>query len=72
MDAEYDLFERLPDGTPVWRDSASGLRQCRDKLAEIARNTRNECFAIHLPTKEIVARLNVPEPPMGNTMSRAQ
>ena len=72
MDAEYDLFEKLADGTPVWRGSASGLRQCSDKLAEIARNTRNECFAIHLPTKEIVARLNVPEPPMGSAISQAE
>ena len=43
----------------MWRGQASGLRDVRLKLQEIAKNTTNECFAMHLPTKEIVARLNV-------------
>ena len=49
----------LTDGSPMWRGQASGLRDVRLKLQEIAKNTTNECFAMHLPTKEIVARLNV-------------
>jgi hypothetical protein len=59
MEREYDLFERLPDGSPMWRGHASGLRAARQQLQEIARSTANECYAIHLPTQEIVARVNV-------------
>lgn len=59
MDREYELFEQLPDGSRIWRGHASGLRNVSLKLQEIAKNTANECFAIYLPTKEIVARLNV-------------
>lgn len=59
MEREYELFELLADGTPMWRAHASGLRDVRVKLQEIAKTTPNECVAIYLPTKEVVARLNV-------------
>lgn len=59
MEREYELFELLADGSPMWRGQASGLRDVRLKLQEIAKTTANECFAMYSPTKEIVARLNV-------------
>jgi hypothetical protein len=59
MEREYELFETLPDGSPMWRGHASGLNSVRQQLQRIARETKNECFAIYLPTREIVARLNV-------------
>jgi len=59
VEREYELFEQLPDGSPVWRDHASGLYNVRLKLRRIAQTTQNECFAIYLPTKEVVARLNM-------------
>lgn len=59
MDREYEIFEQLPDGSPIWRGHASGLPNVRLKLQELARTTANECFAMYLPTKEVVARLNV-------------
>jgi len=37
------------------------LLNAREMLKGIASTTLNECFAIHLPSKEIVARLNVKE-----------
>ncbi|MGA9882876.1 MAG: hypothetical protein WBQ34_04055 [Candidatus Acidiferrales bacterium] len=58
MDREYDLFE-VSEGGPVWRGRAAGLLEARAKLLEISHKASNECFAMHLPTKEIVARLNV-------------
>lgn len=62
MEREYEIFEQLPDGSPVWRDHASGLPTVRVKLEQLARKTANECFAMYLPTKEVVARLNVRAP----------
>lgn len=59
MDREYEIFEQLPDGSPIWRSHASGLHNAHLKLQEVARKTSNECFAVHLHTKEVVARLNV-------------
>ncbi|MGH9688493.1 MAG: hypothetical protein ACRD5K_15525 [Candidatus Acidiferrales bacterium] len=58
MEREYDLFE-VSEGGPVWRGRAAGLLEARAKLLEISHKASNECFAMHLPTNEIVARLNV-------------
>ena len=59
MEREYDLFEQFSDHEPMWRGHAVGLTSARQKLQELARTTRNECLIMHLPTKEVVARLNV-------------
>ena len=59
MNREYDVFELLPDGAPVWRDHVHGLQNAHQRLAEISKTTKNECFVIHIPTKEIVARVNL-------------
>lgn len=58
---EYDLFERLPDGAPIWRGRALGLLEAKEKLAKIAESTKNECFVMYLPTKEIIRRVNAAE-----------
>ena len=59
MDRDYDLFEKLPNGAPMWRGHSSGLQQARQQLFQLGKSLKNECFAMHLPTKEIVARVNV-------------
>jgi len=59
MEREYDLFEKFPDGEPVWRGLAVGLPSARQELQALTRTTKNECFIMHLPTKEVIARLNV-------------
>jgi|SRR5690348_1437869 len=59
VERDYDLFEQFPDGYPVWRGYASGLLEARRQLLDLSRNTKNECFAMHLPTKEVVARVNL-------------
>jgi hypothetical protein len=58
VEREYDIFEQLPNGTPLWRAHTSGLQSVRVKLLEIASTTNNQCFAMHLATQEVVARLN--------------
>ena len=59
MQREYDLFEQLVDGSTTWRGHASGLHEARRKLQTIARTTSNLCFVFHIPTQQVVARLNV-------------
>src|ERR1700730_4871215 len=58
MEREYDLFERSEDHAVVWRGCVHGLENARRKLQQIAAATTNECFAIHTPTRQIVALLN--------------
>jgi len=58
VDSEYDLFEVL-DAGPMWRAHVTGLREACGKLKVLSRGTSNECFAIHVPTKRVVSRLNI-------------
>lgn len=59
MNRPYDLFEQMPDGYAMWRGQAGGLLEARRQLLQLRKITKNECFATHLSTKEIVARVNV-------------
>jgi hypothetical protein len=61
MDREYDLFEKLPDGSVVWQAAIVGLENAISRLKELAKLSPNEFFAIHTPSKAIVARINVPK-----------
>ena len=54
MDRDYDIFESLPDGSVMWRGRATGLQATRVKLERLVRDSGKECFAIHLPTHQIV------------------
>jgi hypothetical protein len=59
---EFDIFEKLPDGSFVWKCVASGLGEACLKLGELSRATRNELRVIHMPSKSIVVRTNVSRP----------
>jgi hypothetical protein len=61
VDREYELFERLPDGDVLWRGTTTGLEQARQKLEEFGRETRNELYAMHLFSHQVVARVNAPD-----------
>ena len=57
---QYDLFEVLTNGSIVQRASVSGLEAAWQKLYDLAKQTGNECFALHAPTRQVVAQVNVP------------
>jgi hypothetical protein len=59
MNRDYDLFERMPDGSVIRRKFVQGLEQARIRLAVLAELSPNEFYAIHTLTKEIVAQVNV-------------
>jgi hypothetical protein len=59
MERDYDLFERSHDNSLMWRGSVHGLENARRKLEEVSKGTTNECFAVHTPTRQIVALLNI-------------
>jgi hypothetical protein len=55
VDLSYDIFEILPDGTPLWKTSAKGRDAAMRRLDELARTSRNELKVIHLESKTVVA-----------------
>jgi hypothetical protein len=53
---DYDIFEELPDGTPIWRTCVLGMEKAELRLLEMARETSNKVFALNLrdPTLPVV------------------
>jgi hypothetical protein len=60
MDREYDLFEKLAEGASMWRGTIIGHDKAIIKLKELAKVTSNEVYAMHMPTRAIIAILNRP------------
>ena len=61
MEQTYDIFEKFPDGSAIWRGLATGLDCARGTLEELSRRSSNEFFLFHGPTRQIVARANARE-----------
>jgi hypothetical protein len=59
MDRIYDIFELFPNKSVLWRTSVHGTQNVAGVLAEIGKRTPNECFAMNIDTREIIARVNV-------------
>lgn len=54
--SQYDIFEILPDGAPVWRGSVAGQDAALAHLDSLAPACQNELIAVHLATGALVAR----------------
>ena len=63
MDREYDLFEKLPNGSITWRALVSGRDNAIRKLRKLASQSSNEFLAVHKPSQEVIARLNTRKAP---------
>jgi hypothetical protein len=48
MSHEYDLFEKFPDGSSLWRASVSGLGNARLQLQELTQKSKNQFYAIDI------------------------
>jgi hypothetical protein len=57
VNREYDVFEIFPDGTHIWRAFVRGLVDTRARVVELSESSPNEFYAIHTPTKEVVAKI---------------
>ena len=58
MDRDYDIFERFPDTSLRCLTRVHGTRHVAKILEERGMQTTNECFAINVRTREIIARVN--------------
>jgi hypothetical protein len=55
MKHDYDLFEKFPDGSSLWRDSVSGFEKTQLFLQGLAERSENQFYAINLATGEVLA-----------------
>jgi hypothetical protein len=58
MERDYDIFERLPDASVRCLVRVHGTQHVPKVLEERGKETTNECFAMNIRTREIVARVN--------------
>jgi hypothetical protein len=54
MDHTYDLFERFPDGSSLWRACVVGLQGTRLHMVDLARRSSNQFYAMHVGSGKIV------------------
>lgn len=54
MHHKYDLFEKFPDGSSLWRACVIGLEGARRHMSDLALRSSNQFYAMHLVTGKIV------------------
>ena len=55
MKNEYELFEKFPNGSSLWRDSIRGFEAARLRLKKLTQTSENQFYAINLTTLEVLA-----------------
>ena len=55
MNRKYDVFEKFPDGSSLWRACVLGLDSTRFHLQELAKKSENQFYAIDIWSGKIVA-----------------
>jgi hypothetical protein len=58
MKDEYDLFEKFPDGSSLWRDSVIGFETTRLRLQELTQRSENQFYGINLTTGEVLVSVS--------------
>lgn len=51
---EYDLFEKFPDGSSLWRACVIGLEGARLHMFDLAQRSPNQFYAINVVSGKIV------------------
>jgi hypothetical protein len=54
MRHEYDIFEKFPDGSTIWRSCVSGRYETERKMQELAEQSENEFYAIDITINRTV------------------
>ena len=55
MNHKYDLFEKFPDGSSLWRACVIGLEGTRLHMSDLARRSSNQFYAMHVVSGKIVS-----------------
>jgi hypothetical protein len=48
MPREFDLFEKFPDGSSLWRDCVLGRENARLRLQKLAQKSEHQFYAIDI------------------------
>jgi hypothetical protein len=54
MNHKYDLFEKFPDGSSLWRACVIGLDGAQRHMTDLAMRSPNQFYAMHLLSGKIV------------------
>jgi hypothetical protein len=54
MHHKYDLFEKFPDGSSLWRACVIGLEGTHWHMCDLAKRSSNQFYAMHLGSGKIV------------------
>jgi hypothetical protein len=57
----YDIFEKLPDGSALWRTWVVGRFEANRRMQELAEHSRNEFFLIAVPPTDLPAAVPAPK-----------
>ena len=55
MNHTYDLFEKFPDGSSLWRACVIGLQGTRLHMFDLAGRSQNQFYAMNVVSGKIVA-----------------
>ena len=55
MSPKYDLFEKFPDGSSLWRACVVGLEGVRRHMLDLAQSSSNQFYAIHVASGKIIS-----------------
>ena len=58
MEQDYDIFEKFPDASVRCLTRVHGTGHVPKILEGRGKQTTNECFAMNIRTREIIARVN--------------
>jgi hypothetical protein len=58
MERTYDIFEKMSDGSMMWRAAISGHEDALRKLKEMAAQAANEFHLRHLASNTLIATTN--------------
>jgi len=50
----YDLFEKFPDGSSLWRACVVGLEGVRVHMRDLVKHSPNQFYAMHVASGKIV------------------
>jgi hypothetical protein len=55
MKHRYDLFEKFPDGSSLWRACVIGLKGARLHMSDLAQRSPNHFYALHVMSGKLVS-----------------
>ena len=55
MNHVYDLFEKFPDGSSLWRACVIGLESTRLHMSDLARHSSNQFYAMNVASGKVVS-----------------